>query len=152
MSLVLSGDKFSIIPNLLITLSPISFVFAIGFLIIGLKNNSIAYSSWKNQNRIPDVSDVFDVYTDIIDSICNYKGESKQLILIEDLDRIGNKNIVIGFLRELYRFHNLLNEEQKKKITFIVSIKPESQLETAEGDNFRDDLNIFPKFFDFTKF
>jgi len=129
-------------------ISPVFLVMSLICLIIGLSNASIAYSYWKDQSaKGPDVNDVFDIYNEVAIQIYNKRRCKTKLIIIEDLDRIIEMDIVIGFLRELYRFNNLLSIKLKKKLVFIISIKPESELEKTGK---LEDKEIFAKFFDFT--
>lgn len=130
-------------------ISPFFLLGSILLAFIGLRQTSIAYSHGKNQGeRETEINDVFDTYNDIAAELCK-RGKPNALIIIEDLDRISYKNIVIGFLRELYRFQNLLPEKYKSKMVFIISVKPEYELKLEKIDNFEDDKNTFTKLFDF---
>lgn len=66
------------------------------------------------------------------------------------MDRISDKSVIIGFLKELYRFQTSL-EKNKEKFVFIISIKPEIKLKTGENHSFEfDDNKIYSKIFDVT--
>ena len=109
----------------------------------GIKDICIAFSYWKGpDSKEPEVSDVFDVYRIIVNEVAPNKGK-KQLIFIDDLDRIRDKSSIIGFLKELYRFQDSMTDN-RDSFVFIVSVKPESKLL-----NNRDDLSdVYPKIFD----
>ncbi len=143
-------------------LSPIFILISAIFAILGIKDICIAFSHWRmTNNKIPEINDVFDIYRIIADEISLSKSP-KQLVFIDDLDRINNKKIVVSFLKELYRFQDSICED-KAKFVFIVSVMPESNLidnsnnKDDEEDNIniknKDDKNInavFSKIFDTT--
>lgn len=115
--------------------------------ILGIKDISVAFSHWKMTNpKSPEINDVFDIYRIIADKIHISKNK-KQLVFIDDLDRIDNKRIVISFLKELYRFQDSICEE-KSKFVFVVSVMPESNLLKDDKNN----ANVFSKIFDTTIF
>lgn len=119
---------------------------AIIFAFWGLKDTFIAFSHWKMPNRRePEINDVYDTYSLITEKII--PDEGKQLVFIDDLDRIDKKNLIVEFLKELYRFQDSLGNE-KNKLVFIISIKPESQLESESKKD--DKINVYSKIFDIT--
>lgn len=69
--------------------------------------------------------------------------KKKRLVIIEDLDRITDKTLVVEFLKELYRFHDTLGE-YSKNFVFVVSIKPETSLKP----NIANDEKVYTKIFD----
>ena len=76
------------------------------------------------------------------------ENQKKRLIIVEDLDRISDKSVIIGFLKELYRFQTSM-EKYKNRFVFIISIKPEAMLKKVEGHEFEfDDDKIYSKLFD----
>lgn len=121
-----------------------------------LKNNNILFSLWDSQGKIePTDTDCFEVFEEIITCSIksNKKKQTKQLIVVEDLDRSNNANAVLSLLKELYRFNNLLSNEDRKKIVFIVSLKSEASLIDASSDIGRDKQKaqqIYSKIFDYT--
>lgn len=126
------------------------FVFAaIVAIILGMKDAYIAFSHWNMAHRRePEINDVFDTYNIIIEKI-KPEDEKKQLIFIDDLDRINKKDLIVEFLKELYRFQDSLGED-KDKFVFIVSIKPESELKgIKDNDNVEID-EVYSKIFDLT--
>lgn len=106
-------------------------------IIIGLRKGSIAFSSWKSEgDKKFDSSDVFSIYSEIVDSIklCKFNiWKKKSIIIIEDLDRLGKSDIdlITNFIKEVYRFSNL---SKNHDISFIVSIKPVAQLYTKNDE------------------
>lgn len=127
------------------------------FALLVIKDAVIVYSMGRdNKTESTEINDLFDIYTDVIEYLCEVEKEEcgkskKNLIIIEDLDRINNKNTVTAFLRELYRFQNLLGKSFKEQIIFIVSVQPESLL-TVEKENLEDKSSkeVFTKLFDYT--
>lgn len=143
--------------------SPIFLGFAIIFAAIGISFSSIAFSHWKMEKKNNnEVNDIFDTYEYIINKLRPLSNKirlkkskknrkiKKQIIIIEDLDRISDKSIIIGFLKEIYRFQTSL-ETIKDEFVFIISIKPESMLRKVDGHAFEfDDDKIYSKIFDLT--
>lgn len=89
-----------------------------------------------------DNNDIYGVYLEVANEISNMKvkkkkGENKRedkvLVIIEDLDRINKKQDVKNFIREIYKFNNVLPEETKEKIVYLIAIKQEESL--SELDN-----------------
>ena len=127
--------------------APIFAFAAIITIILGLKDAYIAFSHWNMANRRePEINDVFDTYNIIIEKI-KPEDEKKQLIFIDDLDRINKKKLIVEFLKELYRFQDSLGKD-KDKFVFIISIKPESELKEID-DNVEVD-EVYSKIFDLT--
>lgn len=128
-------------------LSPILILASAILAIFGIKDISVAFSHWKMTNtKSPEINDIFDIYRIIADEICPSKSK-KQLVFIDDLDRIGSKKVVISFLKELYRFQDSICDK-KSKFVFIVSVMPESNL--LRGDQDGENSNVFSKIFDTT--
>ena len=128
-------------------LSPILILASAILAIFGIKDISVAFSHWKMTNaKSPEINDIFDIYRIIADEICPSKSK-KQLVFIDDLDRIGSKEVVISFLKELYRFQDSICDK-KSKFVFIVSVMPESNL--LRGDQDGVNSNVFSKIFDTT--
>lgn len=130
-------------------IAPLFLVIAIIIVVKLLWSVTIVFSNWKRQdNRSEEVNDLFSAYRIIIDKL----NESKNIIMIEDLDRIESKKIIVSFLKELYRFQNLLSEKEKDNFTFIVSIKPEVMLsefdDSDELSNLDSSKSIYTKVFD----
>lgn len=134
--------------DILMDLSPSFVVVSIILIIFGLRNTTLVYSYWKNQiQNEPDINDIYEIYSNIAIKLYNRNKNKIKLIIIEDLDRISDKKVVFDFLRELYRFNSLLNKKLKKKLVFIISIMPESELLNT---NLKEDKNVFAKFFDYS--
>lgn len=126
--------------------APIFAFVAMITIILGMKDAYIAFSHWNMSNRRePEINDVFDIYNIIIEKIQPEDGK-KQLILIDDLDRIDKKKLIVEFLKELYRFQDSLGAN-KNNFVFIISIKPESELTKDEKDN---EAEVYSKIFDLT--
>lgn len=135
-------------------IAPLFFVASLILVLCGLKNACIAFSHWKMQNnRELEVSDIFDIYMTVVQKL-KPKNSKKQIVIIEDLDRITEKSVIIGFLKELYRFENICKNNKRKKargeLVFIVSLKPEAMLKDVETTSNIDDEQVYSKIFDAT--
>lgn len=125
---------------------PLLLIASIIFVVLGIKNTDIAFSLWDSQGkREPEINDVFDIYLHIVERLSKKNKSKKQLIIIEDLDRITDKVVAVDFLREIYRFNNLLSSDLKEQFVFIVSVKPESLLNGGKNTD-----EVYPKIFDYT--
>ena len=141
--------------NVLKYSSPIFFVAAIVSTVIGVRGTNIAFSHWKAQNnREPEVNDVFEVFIDLHKRLTGLFSK-RRLIIIEDLDRIDNKKLIVGFLKEIYRFNGLPQKRKSNSPIFIISVKPEYSLkEGTKGSSvngtaaFNDE--VYTKIFDYT--
>lgn len=125
------------------------FLFAVLFGYISLKNKNILFSLWDSQGKISvDDTDNFEIFKEIINHlrprIPLFK--HKQLVIIEDLDRSHNSNIVSNLLKEIYRYVNALSDKEKRKFIFIISLKSEASL----GKENNEGLKIYSKIFDYT--
>ncbi len=115
-------------------LAPIFILICAIFALFGIKDMCVAFSHWNMPHkREPEINDVFDTYNLIIKKL-KPRWNKKQLIFIDDLDRIDEKEIIIDFLKELYRFQDSLCNF-RKKFVFVISIKPESELKSSAGVN-----------------
>lgn len=89
-------------------------VISIISLFIMLINGNILFSLWDSQGKIePDSADIFEIYKEIMEK--RIPKRKKRIIFIEDLDRSKFVENTEFFLKELYKFHNLLSKEQKQK-------------------------------------
>ncbi len=137
------AEKFASFYKLL---SPLLLFLAVILIFYGIKDICIAFSHWKMpESKSPEINDVFDIYRIIIDESMPKK-DNKQLVFIDDLDRIDDKETVIYFLKELYRFQDSICEDESKFV-FIVSVMPESKLLNEKSTN---ESTVFSKIFDAT--
>lgn len=51
--------------------------------------------------------------------------EKKYLICIEDVDRLESKEDVLLFIKEIYKYSNMLTEKARERFVFIISASPE---------------------------
>jgi hypothetical protein len=129
---------------------------AVALTYMGIRVGAFVFSLWDSQGKIlPEARDVFDNYTRIVNRIVKKCITRKQqLIFVEDLDRMENKTLVIPFLKELYRFNNLLPTWQKKKLVFLVSLKSEATLKSLlkeqRQQNQIEENSVYSKIFDYT--
>lgn len=143
--------------------SPMLLVVAGVFIFFAIKDTTVIFSHWKNNNKQePEVNDLFDVYSVVIRKLRPYFYKTtkflgrkrKRVIIIEDLDRIVDKTIIIAFLKELYRFQSSLKRYNDRYV-FIISLKPETMLDINEelAEKFpNDDERIYSKIFDVSFF
>lgn len=142
--------------------SPVLILVSIILIAIGLIGTNVAFSKWKDENsRITEINELFYAYSYVYKLLLSIK--KQKIIVIEDLDRIENKDIVISFLKELYRFNNLFNQKStRKEPAFIVSIAPECLLGKIQSDIKAEDndnedkiskqskrINMYSKVFDY---
>lgn len=122
-----------------------AYLIAVILLVIGIvKTGGVAYSSWKSEgDKKFDESNLFSIFEEIIEDI---KSKKKTIIVIEDLDRINKPELVLLFIKEIYRFCSLC---QDKGIVFMVAIKPKIQLiEDGQSIACKDILD-YEKIFDY---
>lgn len=107
---------------------------------------TIIFSLWNSQGKLnPDNNDLYDIYLEVADKITK-KGKKKRIIIIEDLDRTKKIEDVKEFIKEIYKFNNVLPEKISKKIVYIIEVKSE---ESLNRDNPINNDNLYKKIFDF---
>lgn len=118
---------------------PIILFVSIILLALGLANTNIAFSKWKEEgSRVTEINELFYAYSYVYSQLQSRK--KQKLVIIEDLDRINDKKVVVNFLKELYRFNNMSDSKcNKKKPVFIISIAPEACLKDTSGTVVTDD-------------
>jgi GTPase SAR1 family protein len=141
-----SIDSILDIVSLIANLSPFLLFLCALLLFIGVLRGNFIFSLWDSQGKVdPDSADVFEVYREIADRLLHVEWlKLKQVIFIEDLDRIRDPETTTYFLKELYRFVNLLPAKKKDHIIYIVSLKSEEALEPGISEL------IYSKVFDYT--
>lgn len=102
-------------------------------LIVLFRSDFIFSSSKSEGNREIDENVLIDYYNHEV----YYKKFFRHYILvIEDLDRIDDLNLVKGFLKEIHKYYltdtNLRSWFHHNQITFIINIKPEPMLRNAD--------------------
>lgn len=122
------------------------------------------FTTWKSEgNYTPDNSDYYEIYLRIIKRLINVPFpkiihwifrkiiNKKFIIFIDDLDRTSNKQIVVEFLKEIYKYLHLLPDSLQKRLVFIISLKSESLLKLTNTElDAADRNNIYSKIFDYT--
>lgn len=89
-------EEFGVIASGVKLLSPFFLFLACAFLILGIKDTYIAFSHWKMQEkRELEINDVFDTYSTIVNKIRPLCKRKKRLVIVEDLDRITEKPLVV---------------------------------------------------------
>ncbi|MDR2406643.1 MAG: hypothetical protein LBE13_00795 [Bacteroidales bacterium] len=143
------NKKYLSLLNILQAFSYFILLVAVALTYRGIKVGAFVFSLWDSQGKIlPEARDIFDNYTRIVNRIMK-RLSRKQLVFIEDLDRMENKNLVIPFLKELYRFNNLLPAWQREKLVFLVSLKSESTLKNVLTKQI-EEPSVYSKIFDYT--
>ena len=142
-------ESFNIFASYLKLLSPLFLFLACILLILGIKDTYIAFSHWKmEEKRDLEINDIFDTYSTVIKKIRPYIKMQKRLIIVEDLDRVNEEEIIVNFLKELYRFQDSLGK-YSDRFVFIVSIKPQAMLKKSkEKEKEEEENNIYSKIFD----
>lgn len=143
-------------------LAPVSCIMGIALAALGIYFSSFVFSSWKESHkRQTGINEVFTAYSYVFDLLLGWFKPT--LVLIDDLDRIEEKESIVGFLRELYRFNSLCSHKWKKAPIFIISIAPEAYLKNEkestvvvcrDGHNQCDEIEsnekwVYSKIFDY---
>ena len=120
---------------------------ATGVLIIAITilNTEILFSSNRSEGQRIITS------ADIVESYRKYILKSKNdhiIVVVEDLDRTEDTNLVITFLKELRKYYV---EDENNKVVFVVNIKPESFLHPSLDSHEADSKeSLYSKLFDYT--
>lgn len=103
------------------------------------------FTSWKSEGGyVPGNSDVYEIYLLILQKLKKSVKKKKCIILIDDLDRTADKDVVVTFLKEIYRCIHLIPEEIQKHFVFLVSLKAESMLNLlSEKEDNSDFENVY---------
>ncbi len=150
------------------TIGIVSYIIAIAIGAYLLFASDIVFSSKSSAgNRIISEHELMDIYNSYI---CNYHFKH-YIVVIEDLDRSNNEN-VIRFISELRRYYvpnkskqykctlirNTINKffsitglNNRNRITFIVNIKPEYEMrKNISTESVLEKEDLYPKVFDYT--
>jgi len=143
------------------SIAPVFPVIGVILLLLGLRNTNVAYSYWKTNNLEPEINDIFEAYYFIYKRLLRRKKHT--LIVIEDLDRISDRALVVGFLREVYRFGSIVPPTKKNAPVFLIAVMPEVNLTNRKSEiseeqseevnsleNKNDHEAIYEKLFDYT--
>lgn len=137
------------------------FSFILHYLLLGLGGAFLlwavicaapVFTSWKSEGGyVPGNSDIYEIYLLILQKLKKSVKKKKCIILIDDLDRTADKDVVVTFLKEIYRCIHLIPEEIQKHFVFLVSLKAESMLNLlSEKEDNSDFENVYSKIFDYT--
>ena len=112
---------------------------ALFFAIKAILKTTIVFSLWDSQGkRCPDATDIYDIYLEVAQRIL--KGKNKRIVIIEDLDRINDIEKIKEFIKEIYRFNNVLPENLKNKLVYVIEVKSEEAMSIIE--NQIEEVNI----------
>lgn len=118
---------YGIVVNFHILFALVALLFAIKAIL----KTTIVFSLWDSQGkREPDITDIYDIYLEIAQRIV--KDKNKRIVIIEDLDRTDNISQIKEFIKEIYRFNNVLPENLKNKLVYIIEIKSEEAMNKIE--------------------
>ena len=105
---------------------------ALFFAIKAILKTTIVFSLWDSQGkRSPDATDIYDIYLEVAQRIL--KGKNKRIVIIEDLDRINDIEKIKEFIKEIYRFNNVLPENLKNKLVYVIEVKSEEAMSIIEN-------------------
>lgn len=109
-----------------------------------LTKSDIVFSSQKSEGKkVLMPHEILEIYNKYI---LNNDDNHRYLVVIEDLDRSNNNNLVAQFLKELRKYYV---EGRNNKIAFLINIKPESEIISEESDV--EYLKIFDYIIDLPK-
>lgn len=153
------GEESRFMGSALIFFAPIALVVAGVLAVAGICFSSLAFSLWKDvEKRETGINEILAAYAYVYKKLSNrlisrITGK-RRIIVIDDLDRIEDKEKVIGFLKELYRFNSVFSNEKPREPVFLVSISPEAKLNNnKDTDNpcfYKEDNRLYSKIFDYT--
>ena len=112
----------------------------------------VVFSSQKSEGALTiDENELKELYRKFVVKYCA-KEKNKVIFVIEDLDRTGDDECVISFIKELRKYYILENndKDEQNRIVFIVNVKPESSLiDNYKQYKFREQESLYDKLFDF---
>lgn len=107
--------------------------------VLAVTDSEIIFSSTKSEGkRTLDENILIDLFKQ---EVLNHRGRQHYIVVIEDLDRIDDKQSVLQFLRELRKYY--LTDGGRHKITFVVCIKPEVMLVDGREEQIPEYKKIF---------
>lgn len=117
------------------------FIVSLACFILAVTDSEIIFSSTKSEGkRTLDENILIDLFKQ---EVLNHRGWQHYIVVIEDLDRIDDKQSVLQFLRELRKYY--LTDGGRHRITFVVCIKPEVML----ADDREQRIPEYKKIFDY---
>lgn len=102
-------------------------------LVIIIYKPVIAYKKSDSSLREIDENDTKDLYIDILDAYSDILNGKTLIICLEELDRYNNKEKVLEYLKEFYKFYKETYSDFK--VVFIISIKSAVQLSRMNYDD-----------------
>ncbi len=128
-----------------------SYFVGIACVIVVLFRADFIFSSVKSEGkREVDENVLIDYYNQ---EVLYKKFFRHYIFVIEDLDRTNNIIAVKNFLKEIRKYYltdqNIRSRFHNNRVTFIVNIKPESQLKKNNTDKADYEEKLYDKFFDY---
>lgn len=95
---------------------------AVVLLLVRNRENIVFSGKGSQGNRTPGLVDSYEIFDYIISKAPRELDSHpvRYLICIEDLDRAESYKDVVRFLKEIYRYHNMLSPDERKNFIFIV--------------------------------
>ncbi len=128
-----------------------SYVVGIVCVVLVLLRADFIFSSAKSEGkREIDENVLIDYYNQ---EVLYKKFFRHYIFVIEDLDRTNNIKAVKNFLKEIRKYYltdqNIRSRFHGNRVTFVVNIKPESQLKEHNSDKEDQEEKLYDKFFDY---
>lgn len=114
----------------------LALIISIVAIIIAISKSTVIFSNGKNSGRTINKNDIIEIYKEIV---AKY-GNKEIVIIIEDLDRSSNAD-VIKFLKEFNKLY-IDTLSDKENVKFIINLKSESGLGVITEP-------IYPKIFNY---
>ena len=131
-------------------------------IVIAVLNTTVVFSLWNSQGkRKSDTNDIYDTYLEIAKKIIKrnrkhcFLSRKKRIIIIEDLDRTNSIEEIEKFIKEIYKFNNVLPSKYKKNLIYIIAVKSEETMKAVKSEEIIKSVNaevkkqekIYPKIF-----
>lgn len=126
---------------------------------IAVTRGEIVFSSNKSEGgRKIDANEIMRLYRSEVLGVLKYNPNHCRkgihyIVVIEDLDRTNDSNAVVNFLKELRKYYIPdctlnQNNQYKNKVTFLINVKPETQL-CSKSYNSGEHERLYAKLFDY---
>lgn len=139
------------------TLPIILIMIALAILVCVVLFSEMVFSAKESEKRerLIDENELIQLYRNHILRPLSGKWQIRKpkhyVVFVEDLDRSNHKKEIYNFLKELRKYYlaDDTSKKYKNRVTFVVSIMPESLLRSYEGFEDKDGF-IYDKIFDYT--
>lgn len=143
--------------DVLNTLPIILIMIALAILVCVVLFSEMVFSAKESEKRerLIDENELIQLYRNHILRPLSGKWQIRKpkhyVVFVEDLDRSNHKKEIYNFLKELRKYYlaDDTSKKYKNRVTFVVSIMPESLLRSYEEHEDKDGF-IYDKIFDYT--